>query len=131
MGQRCTLEDSVRDVVFKLCEGNPGALDVMFRILKDHDAIDLHAPHGGIITLLVFDDLDIVGSSIWVLYKDVCGSSIRNLLMIMRAHQLGKMSTHELRACIKAERIEPARFGELNAQVEEELPLFQKREVEA
>lgn len=74
-----------------------------------------------------FDDQDIVGPDIWILYKDVAGSDIRNMLMLLRAFQLGYLPMRELKAAMAASRpLETARFWELNAKVENRLPKFKK-----
>jgi hypothetical protein len=93
---RVELSDSVIDVAVKVAEGNPGAIKVCTLLLKDTKGIDPMAAFGGLGMLLAFDDRGIYGSRIWVLYKDVCGESIPNLVALFRGHQLGQIRDSEL-----------------------------------
>jgi hypothetical protein len=93
---RIELADSIMDAVIKVAEGNPGALTVCMMLLDDTKAIDPMAAFGGLGMLLDFDARGIYGSRIWVLYKDVCGESIPNLVALFRGHQLGQIRDSEL-----------------------------------
>ena len=77
------------DVIIKLAEGNPGAVNVLCMILKEQESIDQDSSLMGVLGLLMFDTLGIYGSRIWMLYKDVCDSNISQVLGILRGWQLG------------------------------------------
>lgn len=135
MPNRVALTDTTRDVVVKLCEGNPGAINVMMMVLKDGNQIDPDAaPMGGLMTLLRFDDLDIVGPRIWLLYKDVCGSDVTRLMGVMRAAQLGFTTDERVRSaidfagCRGGEELKPEDIDDLLARVRERLPRFGAQE---
>lgn len=62
------LGDSVQDIIFKMSEGNPGAITVLAQVLKKSDS--------GIFQILSLDDMNIRGPQIWVAYKDHCGEDL-------------------------------------------------------
>ena len=64
---RIKLEDNIQDSIFKMSEGNPGALKVLMNMLQKEN---------GLIYILTLDDMGIYGSKIWVGYKDHCGMDI-------------------------------------------------------
>lgn len=66
---RLNLNMSPRDCIVKMCDGNPGALNVMINLLKNYDA-------AGVVDLFILDEDEIYGSNIWILYKDICGEDI-------------------------------------------------------
>jgi len=66
---RLTLNDDFKESMKKLCDGNPGAINVMFQCL-DKDFIS------GSLTLVELDRKGIYGSDIWRIYKDECGEDI-------------------------------------------------------
>jgi len=71
------LKDSLEDIMFKMSEGNPGALKVLTKIL----VID------GLISILVLDDMGIYGSKIWVGYKDHCGMDINKYIELIKKRE--------------------------------------------
>jgi hypothetical protein len=86
-----TFDPSVtpQDIIILLADGLPGALTVMMQILMKADVIDPDNELGPIVYLLDLDRLNIWGSRIWMLYKDVCGEDIVKTLAVLRANQLG------------------------------------------
>lgn len=97
--ERITLQMSKVDAILALAEGNPGALTVIMQIMKRED-IDPDAFMGPFGTLLLLDSHNIYGSRIWVLYKDVCGENVVNMLGLLRAVQLGILSEYTLNTAI-------------------------------
>lgn len=63
-----TLGDTMHSAATKMCEGNPGAINVIMMLLK--------GPGGGIPEMLALDSMGIRGPMIWVGYKDICGENI-------------------------------------------------------
>lgn len=122
---RIQLTDTAMSAAMKMSEGNPGAISVCARMLRDGAKIDPDDFAGGVGNLLSMDTLRIYGSRIWMLYKDVCGEDLRITCAILRAHQLGFLRASELHHAID-------NYGEgidipsLVAQVENQLPNFQK-----
>ena len=61
------LQDTLKDTVFKLSEGNPGAFSVLLRFLEqDVNFAPIH--------MLKLDVWGIYGCRIWMAFKDVMGS---------------------------------------------------------
>jgi hypothetical protein len=86
---RIESHDSVQSAAIKMCEGNPGALSVIAKLITEGASIDPDATLGGIANVLGLDSLGIYGSRIWMLYKDVCGEDLKGMIAVLRAHQLG------------------------------------------
>lgn len=66
-----TNKDTVLDVAMKMGEANPGALSVLFRLLKELDE--------GVIVMCHLDDMGIRGASIWLAFKDHCKEDLNKL----------------------------------------------------
>lgn len=60
-----SLDDSTIVAIMKMGKGNPGALTVMFEMVKVKD-------HNGIIAIMHLDDMNIRGELIWIGYNDYC-----------------------------------------------------------
>lgn len=116
---RITLNDTIIDMVQKLAENNIGAINVLLTLVKEEAAIDPQSALSPIGTILFLDENGIYGSNIWVLYKDICKESIRNLIMLHRAVQLGFLTRHDL----ATHKID---LPSLNALVCEQLESFAK-----
>ena len=122
---RIKLEDTEFSAAMKMGEGNPGAILVCAMMLKRGGEIDPDDFAGGLGPLLSMDTLGIYGSRIWMLYKDVCGEDLRVTCAVLRAHQLGYISSGALKDAID-------NYGEgidvpaLVEKVEERLPNFQR-----
>jgi hypothetical protein len=93
--QRLTLEMTALDAIMALTEGNIGAVTVCTKLLKDGGKIDPLA-FDPLVNLMDLDALGIYGSRIWLLYKDVCGQKIGNVVGLLRGWQLGKVSEEKL-----------------------------------
>lgn len=89
MKNKLELTDTMEDVLFKMSEGNPGALTVCLQIIKDGGQIDPDDAMGGIGKLLSLDAMGLHGSKIWMLYKDVCKQDLPKMLALLRGRQLG------------------------------------------
>lgn len=88
---RITLDDSMMDVMIKMGEGNIGAITVLMDIMGKSENVD---PDNifSFAHILSLDTHGIYGSNIWILYKDVCGENLTNMLAILRGVQLGIIS---------------------------------------
>ena len=94
------LDDTLMTILLKLTEGNPGAATVLVKIVKEADTIDPDASLGHLAILLDLDTLEIYGSNIWILYKDICGQSIKHFIATLRAWQLGFISALTIKTAI-------------------------------
>jgi hypothetical protein len=89
MKERIELNDTAITMMMKMSEGNPGALNVLTKILEDGAKIDPDDFMGSYGAIFRLDTLGIYGSRIWMLYKDVCKHDIVATLGVLRASQLG------------------------------------------
>lgn len=131
MPNRISLTDSPLDILKKLSAGNPGALTALIDLYKKYPAIDPDAcpiPDVAILHLTKFDDLDIIGPKIWVLYKDQCDHDAGKVIGLLRAHQLGYLSADRLKQiCDSRDPQNLLSVEEVNSllgKVKAELPLF-------
>ena len=93
---RIELTDDGMSATLKLTDGNPGATNVCINMLNNAERIDPDAAFGGMGCLLSLDTHGIYGSSIWMLYKDVCGEDIVKTLALLRSVQLGLLEESKL-----------------------------------
>ena len=126
---RIELSDDIKSVLFKLSDGNPGAITVLLRLIKVAEQIDPDAAMGPYAPLLNLDSFGIYGSRIWVLYKYVCGEDILKTLAMLRALQLGHLHHEKLEAVfnhIDGDRTpaEPIDVEVMLKKVKESLPNF-------
>ena len=95
------LDMTVRDIVLAMCEGNPGAINVMMTLVNEGDA--------GLASILILDDMNIRGTQIWCVYKDYCKQDIKALIesladskkrlaMVDSVNKIGEMGNHKWKA---------------------------------
>ena len=127
---RIELTDSPMDALIKMAEGNPGAAVAMMDILKQHDEIDPQAMLGGLGTIMILDTWGIYGSSIYILYSDKCDRNVRQLLMLLRATQLGFFSHTKLQQMaedqMRSVNLTDEEWQDLDDKVCERLEDFQR-----
>jgi hypothetical protein len=126
MNERIKLTDSTMDVVVKMSEGNPGAMNVIMQLLQPN-AIDPDNLMGGLGAILTLDSIGIYGSAIYVLNSDLCGGNLAKMLAVLRATQLGFFSREVLKdACHRQDysgrKLVPVE--KLYLKVKEHLPNF-------
>ena len=127
--ERIKLTDSTMEVVMKMSEGNPGAMNVIMQLLMEPNTIDPDNVLGGLGVILTLDSIGIYGTDIYVLHSDLCGRSLPKMLAVLRATQLGLFSRDILKdACHRQDysgrKLVPV--DELYLKVKEELPNFDK-----
>lgn len=93
---RIDLEDTAMSAVMKMAEGNPGAAMAMMEIIEKHEDIDPQAAFGGFGTIMLLDTWGVYGTDIYVLFNDKCDRSVRKMLILIRATQLGIYPQSEL-----------------------------------
>lgn len=123
--------DSLKDVVVKLSEGNPDALNVLMMLIKESEKIDPDAAFGPFAQLFSLDSFGIYGSKIWILYKDICGENLVNMIAVMRSIQLGHQPYEMLERAfngIEGNRLEAVTLNvpAILEKVKSELPNFAK-----
>lgn len=123
---RIELTDNATNMIFKLSEGNPGAVRVCCECVQKGAEIDKDSAWGSFGALLALDGCGVYGSRIWMLYKHVCRENLRNFIGVLRAVNLGLLSEKKLNAAIDEDR--DISIHSLIAAVEAQLPGFQKVE---
>lgn len=126
MNERIKLTDSTMDVVVKMSNGNPGAMNVLMQLLKPNN-IDPDNIMGGLGVILSLDTLGIYGTDIYVLNSDICGRELSKMIAVIRATQLGLFSGSILKdACNRQDYSgrELVPVEELYLKVKERLPNF-------
>lgn len=63
------LRMTVKEVIVTMCEGNPGALNVLCSCVEKQGDM-------AVVTFGHLDDLDIRGDEIWVGYSDYCNKDL-------------------------------------------------------
>lgn len=124
---RVSLNDSVKDIVIKMSDMNPGAIGVMMNIMNDTESIDQDCLIGGFGVIMTLDTLQIYGSDIWVLYSDICGKSMSKMIAVLRAVQLGLFSGETLRDAASRQDYSGKKMvpvEEIALKVKERLPNF-------
>lgn len=95
---KITLQDSMQEIAIKMSEGNSGALTAICEILSQGKIIDPQGFGGGLGAILGLDTLEIYGSSIYILWNSQCNRDVREMLMLLRAHQLGFINEDKIKA---------------------------------
>jgi hypothetical protein len=124
--ERISLDDTGKTAMFKLCEGNIGALNVLIQLTVAYERVDPDSALGDLTGLLSLDSFGIYGPRIWMLYKNVCGENIINMIAVLRAVQLGMLRRDMMDRAIDGGDLESAKIGmeEIKAAVQEQLPRF-------
>jgi hypothetical protein len=123
---RIQLTDTLFDAVDKLSGGNPGAITALAQLYKSSAEIDPDSALGGLGVLLDFDTLNITGSRIWMLWKDVCDQDAVKANVVLRSWQLGFLPEADLHAAIDG--VTTLDIPALHLQVYNRLTSFRKPE---
>lgn len=126
--ERIGLQDDFKTIMVKLSEGNPRGLTVLMQLFNKAESVDPDSALGPLTYLIDLDSFGIYGSHIWMLYKDVCKEDIVNTMAVLRAVQLGILSSGKLKRAIEdSYSKEPIiDLVEILKKVQEQLPLFNK-----
>jgi hypothetical protein len=128
--QRIQGTDTMATAVFKLSEGNPGAVAVMTDLIKEGGKIDPDSFLPGMGCVLDLDRIGLYGSHIYILHNDICERKLNKTVAVLRACQLGFLSESVLRdACSREDRSgkKLVPVEDLYAKVKEMLPNFDKQ----
>ena len=128
--ERIKLEDNTRNVIMKMSNGNPGAMDAVMRLLKPNN-IDPDNVLGGLGMVLLMDTYGIYGTDIYVLYNDICDRNLPKMVAVLRATQMGMFSSNILKdACSRQDYSGRAMVpvDEVCLKVKERLPNFNLEE---
>ena len=127
---RIGLADNQISAITKMCEGNPGAMNIMIEMTQSND-IDPDAFMGGFGKILSLDTLGIYGTDIYILHNDICERNMVKTFAVLRAHQLGFVDGSLLAdACHRQDRSgkQMIDVDELYEKVIDKLPNFKRLE---
>lgn len=94
---RIKLGDGMFDVINKMTEGNPGAMNVIMELTYMSEKIDPDSAFGSIGAILLLDSYEIYGSDIYVLWSDICGRNTKKMIAVLRAGQLGIIPSYTIK----------------------------------
>lgn len=122
---RITMRETGMEAIMKLVEGNPGAITVCIRLIKEVGDIDPDSLFGGLGPILALDTEKIYGCRIWMLYKDVCKENLIKMIAVLRSVQLGFITPNILHHAIDnyGEGID---IDNILIKVQDRLPQFKK-----
>lgn len=120
---RIKLDDTVRSVLLKMAEGNPGAITALTAIFKAEPTADPKSIWEGPGGILSLDAFGIYGPRIWMLFNDVCDRDPVAMLAVLRANQLGLLRVAALNHAID-NRGDGIDVVDLHRQVKERLGEF-------
>lgn len=123
---RIKLADSTMDIVVKMSEGNPGAMNVIMQMLKPNN-IDPDNVLSGLGAILLMDTYGIYGTDIYILNNDICDRDLAKTLAVLRATQMRMFDSSILKdACHRQDRSgkQLVPVEELYLKVKERLPNF-------
>jgi hypothetical protein len=86
----------VPDAVAKIAEGNIRAAVCIMDLMKHSEEIDPLSYLKVIGPVMLLDSLGIYGPNVWVIFKDVCEQNHARMLAVLRATQLGMLSSEAL-----------------------------------
>jgi hypothetical protein len=81
--QRLKLEDSMQDAVFKMSEGNPGAINVLMPLIMSKE--DFHL-------VLNLDSIGLYGTNIYKLANDCCNGDMDKFKSVLSAWNKSKVT---------------------------------------
>jgi len=96
---RLELTDTAKDIVVKMSEGNPGAIQCIMIMLME--------PIGLIRFILPLDTLGIYGSKIYMLWNDSCNRDIAKVNKVLEAWRTGKLSKERIHQNLNQVRATP------------------------
>jgi hypothetical protein len=70
------VKDSILDTATKLASGNPGAINEIVALAKINKDVDVDLFH--------LDKMGLVGSDIWIGYKDICQFDVKLFSRLIR-----------------------------------------------
>ena len=127
MSNKINGNDSIKDIIVKMCEGNPGAMQVLVAIMESGSTVDPDDIMGGVGKILLLDTFGIYGTDIYILNNDICDRDIAKTIAVIRATQMGIFDVDVLKdACGRQDRsgVDMIPVDELYEKVKEALPNF-------
>ena len=107
------LTDNFKDIIIKLSDGNPGAVQILVLIMKNVRKVNFDPNLGDIKALLFLDNQEIYGTDIYILYNDKCDRDMKKFISLLVATQLNNFDRLKLKDLSKDQ------MGRLNVSKEE------------
>lgn len=86
--------DTLQDVMVKLCEGNPGALDCLMRMYQNQN---WKVPNmNGFTYIMMFDQMGLYGSRLYQLWNDCCDRDLDQIETVLYNILIGTLSSHDV-----------------------------------
>ena len=79
---RININSTIADSILAICEGNPGAMAFVMELIGE----------GDMLTVLMFDKLELYGEKLYMLWNDCCGREIENVRKVIDLWQQGKIT---------------------------------------
>jgi hypothetical protein len=126
------LNDSLESILIKMSVGNPGAAQTIIELFTSHEQIDGDSVLGSMGSIFILDRLGIYGSEIYILYSDKSNRDIRQLILLLRATQLGFFPALRVKLLASDQaneiNITEHEWKQIDQQVCDRLPNFQKKQ---
>ena len=116
--------------MFKMSDGNPGALTTLMQIHEENHKIDPQDFMKGLGPILSLDSMGIYGTDIYVLYNDICDRHLPKMLAVIRSCQLGLFDSKLLANACHRQDYSGKQFvpvEELYNEVKEKLSDFDRK----
>lgn len=127
------LNDNIVDIMIKMSNGNPGAIQALSELIKYNAIIDPDSAFGELCSILFLDTNEIYGSDIYILWSDKCNRNIRRFIMLLRSTQLGIFSHQKLKELSLDQssliNISQEEWDNIEEKVLEQLTQFKKEDV--
>ena len=98
--ERRELSDSGFDMIIKLCEGNPKAMEILNLLSKFNEAIDPDSAFGRYGAFVALDTYGIYCNRISLLFTDVANNNVTTTIALLRAVQMDLLKENILDAAI-------------------------------
>lgn len=96
--EKLTLEENGLSTIFKMSEGNPGAITSLSSLMKDD-------PMNGFMLMLGLDDMNMRGSQVWTAYKYYCHEDIEKFKEVIHNRDKDMVAfVNEQMASVDAEK---------------------------
>lgn len=102
---RLELNDSLYDIVSKMGDGNPGAMDAVMQIMVYPGFFQVE----GLMYLVNCDEMDIRGTHLYYLWNDSCDRDPKQFELVMRNKQMGHISAETIREATDPNKVTRAK----------------------
>lgn len=101
---RINVNSTIAEIVSSISEGNPGAMSVVMYFLTE----------GDILSVLMFDKLELYGSKLYMLWNDCCGRNFINVKKVLDLWQQERISKEDIHEHVSGGYGKP--FAEIKEQ---------------